>query len=288
MVMEIAALAVNVGVSFIIPLIIAGILLAKNPMERKRIFLLFVSGVLIYFIMQWGIKEHGLAFLFNHTELTAFMEQHYIPYLLLVALAGAVLAILPELVIIVVLLKWQISFKKAVAFGLGYTAMESVMLVGYKSAFTIFEICRDSSAELSTSAAELFLSGYERVLMSIIQIALVVAFIYFAEQKMVVRGCIIKVFCHTLAAFLPAFFIAFSLTNYYEVYDRSVALLLVYIVLTAAAFCSLVVLNSLKYQLRDETVDSPKAVAAYREKQEEKKKKKEKKTKEKELKKQKK
>lgn len=288
MVMEIAALAVNVGVSFIIPLIIAGILLAKNPMERKRIFLLFVSGVLIYFIMQWGIKEHGLAFLFNHTELTAFMEQHYIPYLLLVALAGAVLAILPELVIIVVLFKRQISFKKAVAFGLGYTAMESVMLVGYKSAFTIFEICRDSSAELSTSAAELFLSGYERVLMSIIQIALVVAFIYFAEQKMVVRGCIIKVFCHTLTAFLPAFFIAFSLTNYYEVYDRSVALLLVYIVLTVAAFCSLVVLNSLKYQLRDETVDSPKAVAGYREKQEEKKKKKENKTKEKKLKKQKK
>lgn len=274
---NVAALGLTAVISIVVPLVILGIVIAKNPMERKGVLLAFLAGAGIYLLMEWGIKEQGLKLLFNHTALSDFMSRHYIPYLLFIALAGAMLALLPELLVVLLLFKRQMSFAKACMFGLGYGMAEAVMLVGYRSILTIAALLKDPETELNTTTAELFLSGYERILMMVIHIAIIVVFIYFIEQKMAVKGSIIVILCQTLAAFLPGFFIAFSLTNYYEVYDRTVALILVYVVLTLAAFCGFVVLNSLKYALKDERIDSKQAVAAYRKKQEEKKAKKPKK-----------
>ena len=94
---------------------------------------------------------------------------------------------------------------------------------------------------------ELFLSGYERILIMLIDITILVIFAYFINQNASVKGSIIAIFCQTMLAFLPGFFIAFTLKNYYEVYDRSMALILIYVVLTTAGITSDVVLNSLKY-----------------------------------------
>lgn len=271
MTMNMLAMIVNAGICIVIPVVILGLLFFKKPMERKWIVLSFFLGIMVYLVMQWGIKEQVLKYLFNRTDFMQFMQDYYIPYLFIVALAGAMLAVLPEVLIITYLFKKQVSFAKAVALGLGYAMAESIMLVGYRSIITIIELLKDAEAELSSATVEFFLSGYERILLMLIEVTLVVVLVYFIEQKMAVRGAVIKAFCHTLAAFLPGFFIAFSLKNYYEVYDRSVALVLVYILLTAAAFSSCIVLNSLKYSLRDDRIDSPKAVAAYRKKTEEKK-----------------
>lgn len=266
MTVSVAALGLTTVISIVVPLVILGIVIGKNPMERKGVLFAFLAGAGIYLLMEWGVKEQGLKLLFNHTSLSDFMNQHYIPYLLLIALVGAILALLPELLVVQLLFKRQMSFAKASMFGLGYAMAEAVMLVGYRSIFTIVELLKDSETELNTTTVELFLSGYERILMMVIHIAIMVAFVYFIEQKMTVRGSIIVIVCQTLAAFLPGFFIAFSLTNYYEIYDRTVALILVYVVLTMAAFCGGIVLNSLKYALKDERIDSKQAVAAYRRK----------------------
>lgn len=265
-----AVLIVNTGICVIIPIILLGLLLIKNPMERIWILVLFFSGVLVYLLMEWLIKEQGLKYLFNHTEFINFMTEHYLAYLFVVALAGAILAVLPELLIIVCLLKKQVSFVKAAAMGIGYTMAEAVMLVGYRSIFTIVEMIKNTEAELDISVGELVLAGYERILFMLIHIAMIAVLVYFVEQKMAVRGILIKVFLHTLTGFLPGFFIAFTLKDYYEVFDRKAALILVYIFLTAAAFCSVIILNSLKYAFKDERIDSPAAVAKYRKKQEEK------------------
>lgn len=275
MTMNMVAMIINAGICIVIPIVILGLLFFKNPMERKGMILSFFLGIIVYLVTQWGIKEQGLKYLFNHTEFMQFMEGYYISYLFVVALAGAVFAVVPEVLIIVFLFKKQMSFRKAAVLGLGYTMAESIMLVGYRSIITIVELVKTPEAELSSTTVELFLSGYERLLLMLIQVTLIVVLVYFIEQKMAVRGTVIKVFCHTLVAFLPGLFIAFSLTNYYEVYDRTMALVLVYILLTAAAFSSWIVLNSLKYSLKDDRIDSPKAVAAYRKKTEEKQKKKE-------------
>lgn len=264
------ALGLTAVISSIIPLIIFVVVLVKCPMERKKIVVAYILGIICYILMQWGAKEHGLTYLFNHTKFTNFMNNHYIPYLLAVALTGAVLALIPELLVIQFVFKKQMSFAKAAMFGLGYGMTEAFMLVGYRSIITIIELAKGTEMGLDSSTTELFLSGYERALLILIQTAIVVTLVYFIQQKMYVRGSIVVVVWSTLTSFLPGFFIAFSLTNYYELYSRKIALVLVYTVLTVAGLCSVVVLNSLKYALKDEEIDSPKALATYRRKLEEK------------------
>ncbi|MDE6760333.1 MAG: hypothetical protein K2J90_06550 [Lachnospiraceae bacterium] len=264
-----AALIINTIICIIIPIILLGVLFFKNPMERKGIFVLFLSGGLVYLLMEFVIKEQGLQYLFNHTDFTKFMADHYIAYLFVVALAGAVFAVLPEILIIVCLFKRQMSLVKAVAMGIGYAMAEAVMLAGAKSIFTIIEMIKGTEAELTATTIELYLSGYERFLLMLIQITMIVVLVYFVEHKMTVRGVMIKVLCQTITGFLPGFLMAFTYKDFYEVYDRQWALALIYIFLTAAAFCSAVVLNSLKYALKDDRVDSPAAVARYQKKREE-------------------
>ncbi len=251
MTLDIVALAVNAVISIAVPVVILIGMLVKNTKERISLLLLFIAGVITYMAMEWGVKEHGLAWLFNHTDFAEFMDSHYIPYLLVVAVAGAVLACVPITGIVAFTMKKKLSFSMAVVLGLGYTMAESVMLVGYRSINTIVELVKGTDMELNSTTAELFLSGYERILMSVIQIAVFVVLAYFIERNMTLQGNLIAVFCQTMAAFLPGFFIAFSLTDYYEVYDRSVALTLTYIVLTAAAICGGVVLYTFRYAFRD-------------------------------------
>ncbi len=264
-----AALIINTIICIIIPIILLGVLFFKNPMERKGIFVLFLSGGLVYLLMEFVIKEQGLQYLFNHTDFTEFMADHYIAYLFVVALAGAVFAVIPEILIIICLFKRQMSLVKAVAMGIGYAMAEAVMLTGAKSIFTIIEMIKGTEAELTTTTIELYLSGYERILLMLIQITMIVVLVYFVEQKMTVRGMMIKVLCQTITGFLPGFLMAFTYKDFYEVYDRKWALALIYIFLMAAAFCSAVVLNSLKYALKDDRIDSPAAVARYQKKREE-------------------
>lgn len=252
MAVNITALALTAIISIVLPLAIVGIIWFKKASERKGIVLLFLSGAGVYLAMEWGIKVHGLTFLFNHTSFAEFTSAHYIPYLFLVAIVSAVFTVIPEFLIVRFLCKNQMSFAKTVSLALGYAMTEAVMLVGYRSILTIIELIKNGEQKLDVSITELFLSGYERILIMIIRVSLMAVLVYFMERKKPVIGVIIKVFCHTLVSFLPGFFIAFSTVNYFEVYDRSVALILVYVVLTVAAFTAAVVLNSLKYSFKED------------------------------------
>ncbi|MCM1179097.1 MAG: hypothetical protein NC347_02480 [Clostridium sp.] len=267
---DIIALALTAVVSMVVPLVILGIVWKKNPMERMGIFVTFGLGVVIYFVMQWGLKEHGLQYLFNHSSLMVFMNKHYILYMLCVAFAGAVFALIPQMLVLVVIFKKQMSFAKASMLALGYAMAESAALTGYRSISTIVAYFTRDDVEINTSTAELFMSCYERILFMVILTAVMVSLVYFVEQKMPVRGFLIALVCHTLLYFLPGFLIAFTTVSYIEVFDRTTALSLSYIVLTAGAVAGIAVMNALQYALRDERVDSKQAVTAFQKKQEEK------------------
>lgn len=249
--MVVAALVGSILVSLVIPLIIWIILIAKNKEERKGIIVLFVLGALFYIAMQFGIKQQGLAYLFNNTNLQTFMDEHYISYLILVALIGAVLAIIPELITILVIYKKKITFKQAVSLGLGYTTAESMFLIGYLGIAALVKYIGDNDYELVTSAETLFLSDFERILLGVTGIGLIVCLIYFIEENMTLWGILIKVICQALVAFLPGFLIAFSTKDLLEVFDRSMALIIIYIILTAVALCAAAFMNSVKWKMWD-------------------------------------
>ena len=246
--MELTLLLCNVVVSIVIPLISWIVLIIKNRDERKGLILLFLLGVIFYTGMQWGIKQHGLAYIFNHTGFESFMNDHYILYLFIVAFGGALLAVIPEVITIVAYGR-KITFKQAISMGIGYTAAESTFLMGYRALMTFVTLINDKEAKLSLATADLILSVYERIIVMMIGTGLIVTIIYFAEQKMLIKGAIIKVLCQTLISFLPGFFIAFSTKNYLELFDRSVTLVMVYLVLTASAVCALAFMNSVKWKL---------------------------------------
>lgn len=245
---EILTLVCSLIICIAIPVIIFMVLAIKNRDERKGIILLFVLGALFYAGMQWGIKQNGLQYLFNHTDFITFMSSHYIAYLFVVALFGAIFAVIPE-VITVMLFKRQITFKQAIAMGLGYTVSETGFLIGYPGVRTILEYTNNKDSKLNTTVGELLMSGYERILLTVIGIALIVVLIYFIEQKMTIRGVIIKVLCQAVIAFMPGFLIAFSTKDMLEVFDRSTSLIMVYVLMTAAAFSAVAVLNGLKWKM---------------------------------------
>ena len=251
MTIEIIALAVGALVSILLPLIILGIIIKMNRQQWKSIFAIFLCGGLVYAAMQWGVKEHGLAWLFNNTSFMDFMDQHYISYLLVVALIGAVLTTIAQVLVVLVLFKRNVSMGRAISFSLGYSMLESTLLMGARSINTIIEIVKGSELTLDTTATELFLSGYERVLLLIIEMAVVVVLVYFIQKKMTIQGTLVATFCYMIVAFLPGFLIAFSLPEYLEVFHRSTALVLVYIVLTATAVASLVILYAFKKLIND-------------------------------------
>ena len=226
---EIVILIINLIITILVPVIIWIVLLAKNKEERKGITALFVCGALFYTALQWGLKQHGLAYIFNHTDFESFMNEHYIPYLFIVALAGALFAVIPEWITIQAVFKREVTFKQAVSMGLGYVTAESGFLMGYRSVMTIIQSLKDNSNDFDVSVKELALSGYERVLLSVIGIALIVVLTFFIEQKMVMRGVVIKTLIQAVIAFLPGFLIAFSTKNYLEVFDRSTTLIMVYV-----------------------------------------------------------
>lgn len=252
MTIEIVSLAVDAIVSILVPLVVLAILIIKNKEQWKGMLGIFVCGALVYGTMQWGVKEHGLTWLFNNTDFADFMNAHYILYLLSVAFVGALLATLAQIFIINIVYKRKVSYPKAISFALGYSMTASTLLIGIRSINTIIELVRGSELELGTTATELFLSGYERLLILIIDAAIVTSLVCLVKKKMTVRGGAIATFCYTMVSFLPGFFLAFTLKDFYEVFDRSIALVLVYVVLTATAIASIVILRVLRNLISDE------------------------------------
>ncbi|MBQ4057966.1 MAG: hypothetical protein IJD40_03420 [Lachnospiraceae bacterium] len=243
MTLEIVALLINAIVSIVVPLIVLGVLIKQNKEQWKGVFVVFLCGGLVYIAMQWGAKEHGLTWLFNNTSLMDFMGKHYVLYLFLVALAGAMLTVLGQFFIAMVPFRKKMTFDKAISFSIGYSMVESILLVGVRSINTLVEIFKGTELELNTSAMELYLSGYERVLYLIIQMAIVLVLMYFLQHGMIIRGMLIAVLSYMIISFLPGFFIAFSLPEYLEVFSRSTTLTMVYAVLTASAVTSIIIIN---------------------------------------------
>lgn len=243
MTLEIVALLTNAIVSIVVPLIILGVAIKQNKEQWKGIVVIFLCGGLVYIAMQWGVKEHGLTWLFNNISLIDFMEKHYILYLFLVALMGAILTVLGQGFIAMVPFRKKMTVSKAISFSVGYSMVEATWLVGVRSINTLVEAFKGAELELHTSAIELFLSGYERVLFLIIEMAIVLVLAYFVQHRMVIRGLLIAALCYMMLSFLPGFFIAFSLPEYLEVFSRSTTLMMVYIVLTASALVSIVIMK---------------------------------------------
>lgn len=250
--MEYVALCTIILVCIILPVIVLIGLLVKEKNNRVKNIIYAICGAFIYFIMQWGIKEKGLQWLYNNKKITGidmmqFSSEHYMLNLFLTSFVGALFLYGVSSLLFRFVWKKNYSYENIIFFGIGYCMSEAIMLAGVRSIDTIILLIQGTEGELSTSVMELFLSSYERILIFIIEISLLVVLAYFVQKKHGVLGSFITIFCGTLVGFLPAFFIAFSTVQYLELYSRNVALIIIYVFLTVAAVAGVVILWNLLY-----------------------------------------
>ncbi len=249
--MEYAALGTIVFVSVILPVIILAGMFYKSDNRNLKNGLLLITGVLHYLLLQWGIKEHGLQWMFRHAGLQEFMEKHYLLYLFLIALVGAIFLYVVSFLIFNFCVKRNYTMHHIILYGLSYCTCEAVFLSGITSINTIIQLVKGVDEQYTINISELFLSAYERVLIAILEIGILVALAFFIQNGKLVFGTVLSVFCGTLIGFLPGFFIAFSTKNFLEIYSRNVALILIYILLSFAAITSIVVIYSLRFSFRE-------------------------------------
>lgn len=248
--MEYFALGTVILASIVIPLIGIIILLVKEKNSRIKQLGYLLCGAVIYLLMQWGIKEKGLQWLYNNKRITgidmnAFSTNHYMLNLFLVALVGSVFLYGVSDIFFRFIRKRKYSARNILFFGFGYCMTEAVMLAGIRSIYTIIYMIKGEEGDLSTGVTELFLSAYERLLIFVVELALLMVLAYFVQKKHSFLGTAVTGFCGTLLGFLPAFFIAFSTTQFLEIYSRTTALIIVYVFLTAAAVTACIVLWSI-------------------------------------------
>lgn len=257
--MEYAALGTIVFASMILPAIVWIVLMIKEKNRRIRQMILSLCGAVLYFVMQWGIKEKGLQWLYNHKSTTGidmnqFSINHYFLNLFLVSLVGALFLYGVTGVLLRFVFKKNYSYRNIIFYGLGYCISEAVMLAGIRSIETIVAMVQKSEGVLSTSVTELFLSAYERILIMVIEIALLVILAYFVQKGHTVSGVAITVLCNTLFGFLPAFFLAFSTVQYLSLYSRTTALVMIYVFLSVSALTGIVILWNFRYSFTTEIV----------------------------------
>lgn len=247
--MELISLILLVCVSIIIPVIVWIVLLAKGKGQRLGIFFLFVVSAAFYIGISWWLKQYILAYMFENMGLSDFMINHYILYLLVVALFGALLAVVPEWITIRLICRRKVTFMQAISMGIGYCAAESTMLVGYKAVNTLIDIFKNGQSQLEQSTGDILLTSFERFLLTIIGTGLIVIFIHWIEEKSDFKAVIFKVLAQAFVAFIPGFLIAFSTEDFLEVFDRSTTLIMSYVILSAAAFACFILIDSLKWKM---------------------------------------
>lgn len=249
--MEYLGLGSIIGICIVLPLVVFGICLVKEK-EKKLVQVgYFLWGCVIYLLTQWGIKEQGLQWLFNHEKVTginmnSILSEHYLWYVFGISLTGAMLLYLVSCLVFAIVFKRRYTGKNIFMFGLGFGTAEAIHLAGLKSVWTLIEMARGTEGEIGTSPAELFLSGYERVLFLIIHMSLLFVMAYMIQKKRYI-GLPVIIFCESLAGFLPGFFLAFSTTKFLEIYSRNTALIIIYILLTLFALTGLGLMGYFRY-----------------------------------------
>ncbi|MGN0437664.1 MAG: hypothetical protein ACI4F4_04010 [Lachnospiraceae bacterium] len=257
--MEYVALVTIIIACIVLPIILITVFLIKEEEGRIKQVIFLVSAVILYLVMQWGLKEKGLQWLYNHKHITGFdmmkfTSNHHLLHLFLVSLAGALFLYGVSCILFRFVWKRNYSFRNILYYSLGYCTCEACMLAGIRSIRTIIVCVKGTEGELASSVTELFLSSYERILIMMIQTALLVMLAYFIQKRHSMAGFMISLFVGTFVSFLPAFFILFSTAEFLELYSRTVALIIVYSFLTVAAITGIVIILNLIYAFETKNI----------------------------------
>lgn len=235
-------------VCVILPLVVFGVLLAKTKGKRIRLIALFFIGAVIYFATQWFVKEKGCMWLIRNTNIFQKLYDFYFLYIFVIALIGTIVLFLSLTIVFHFIYKNNYDLSDCISIGLGYSMCEAVLVAGITSIKCIISYFNGTQQATSPYVAELFLSAYERVIVTIIHIGLISILAYMIQKQKGMVGFVLVSFAGALFDFLPDFFLSFSTSAFLELYSRNAALIMIYLVLTTAAVTALAILFNICYK----------------------------------------
>lgn len=251
--MEYVAFGTGGFVSVLLPIIIFLIVFCKDKGNRKKDFLFFFTGILVYIVAELGMFQYALALIMKHSNsntriIGGFISNHPLLFSLISSLICSVYFLAVTLLFFKFISRGSYNIKNVFLYGIGYCGCEATYLIGIRCIITIVLLIKGEVSDIKPMVSEIFLSAYERIPVAVVEIVLFIILAYLIQKNKAAIGFLITCFCAFLLRFLPSFFMVFSTPQFYEIYSEKVALIIIYILLTLAAITSIITFYNLRYQ----------------------------------------
>ncbi len=265
---SIIAICVTLFITLIGPLIVYAIYGLKN--KGEGVWLAWLLGAAGFFVMQIVIRMPILSVLSLIPGFQTFAIENFLIYSLVLAFTAALFEVIGRFVVAKILSK-SLTYKKSFAAGLGHGSIEAVFVVGMTYVNNLlyavmintgaFDGIVEQTAAMgvdttsllaikdsliNTGAGMFYLAAYERFLTVICHIAMTMIVCYFVSRKEDMKGILICLLCHWALDFIAPVINAMATEYMGNVLPQTVAYVIVYIFLTAAAIASVVVIKNLK------------------------------------------
>ena len=271
----ILAMCVTFFVSVILPIV--GLIVYGLKNRKQGIVKAWFLGAAGFFVTQVIVRLPLLSTLSMSEGFVRFAENHYLLYVILLAFTAGLFELAGRYAVAKILSK-ELTFKKAVAAGLGHGGIEAIVLIGMTYISNLLYVLMINTGAINVTIAQaeamgvdvtaiytlvdslvntpasiFLLAGYERILTMTAHTAMTVIVFYFVWKKQDLKGIGICLLMHTLLDGVTAIVSGLATPYLGSVISQNVSYVLIYVFLTAIAVVSVVIIRKMKEVFVSET-----------------------------------
>ena len=271
---NIVAMCITFFLSMILPIVLLIVYGVKN--RKQGVVKAWFLGAAGFFLMQVVIRLPLLSILGTMEGFVSFAENHYLMYALLLAFTAGLFELVGRYGVAKLLSK-SLTFKQAIAAGLGHGGIEAMVIVGMTYISNLLYVMMINTGAINvviaqteamgldvapvyalvdslvnTPASIFLLAGYERVLTMIAHTAMTVIVCYFVWKKQDVKGLGICLVVHTALDGVTAIVSGLATPYLGSVLSQTASYVIIYVYLTAVAVASVIVLRKIKQSWSEE------------------------------------
>lgn len=258
----------SIILSTILPIVAIIVFAAKN--KGKKLWSAWLIGAAGFVVFQLIIRVPILSLFAAQEWYTTFTTEHTIIYFAALAFTAGLFEVAGRYITAKLISK-ELTYKRAIAAGLGHGSIEAILIVGislisyivigiminqggFETIIQQVEATGTDSSALYTLQDQLvsqpsilfFASGFERFLTIIAHTAMTTIVCYFVSKKKDFIGIVLCLAMHTALDFFGVILSSLGTDYLGNVLPQSTAYILTYIFLTAAAVFSIIILKKMK------------------------------------------
>ena len=264
----ILAMCVTFFVSVILPIV--GLIVYGLKNRKQGIVKAWFLGAAGFFVTQVIVRLPLLSTLSMSEGFVRFAENHYLLYVILLAFTAGLFELAGRYAVAKILSK-ELTFKKAVAAGLGHGGIEAIVLIGMTYISNLLYVLMINTGAINVTIAQaeamgvdvtaiytlvdslvntpasiFLLAGYERILTMTAHTAMTVIVFYFVWKKQDLKGIGICLLMHTLLDGVTGIVSGLATPYLGSVISQNVSYVLIYVFMTVIAVASVVIIRKIK------------------------------------------